>query len=611
MIKVEEIHSLNGSTFFNTNDIITLSSVGEMKTADGRIITITGGGVTTPVTNNPIAKTDIGNVTEDNSISQVTGNVLTGTGSATADIVGDNGPLIVVGIVAGNSNENSSLNINQIINGTYGSITLNASGDYIYKLDNVNNATDNLISGQTVNDTFTYTIKDSKNNFSRANIIINISGSDDNRPSVTIVDNNGNEAGNFSIDDLQILTNASFVIGSVTPLLNIKINSTTINISTLQNSNSTNININTPKGILTIIGYNTTTGSVTFNYEPTVSMNTLDIITIEVTDTNNFKSNSAMGINITHIDLVETEDSLIEIQSSTIDSLQGNVMELVQDVGQSGWNKFQPVITQQDFSLVTSSVDSMSVKKIKFNIRSAGYQLVKILLYELGSDTPIEFNRIDSKTLNLVSDSSNILNIVSNGFMLVDNANYELSNIFNTAKMPTTSATGWFALTAASDTNSAFEATFSIPKDIASIRIYRCGTTTTTFNGGNDPYDVEVIDNAGSSKSFEVPKLNDTLFTSVANYISGSLGAEPINLSPEDKKYNFNFSYSFDNITFTDITPLDQIAIENTVSNLWTYENTYNIINTPNDNQRSIFIKVPDTDIQFLKNIKIKTWYLL
>ena len=73
---------------------------------------------------------------------------------------------------------NSSSSINSIL-GNYGSLTCDASGQYTYTLDNNNNAVKDLNNGQTLADTFTYTVTDGNGGNSIASLVITINGNTD------------------------------------------------------------------------------------------------------------------------------------------------------------------------------------------------------------------------------------------------------------------------------------------------------------------------------------------------------------------------------------------------------------------------------------------------
>jgi VCBS repeat-containing protein len=63
--------------------------------------------------------------------------------------------------------------------GTYGELVLNADGTWTYTLDNANPDTDKLAAGQTVTDTFTYTVADKAGATDTADLVITITGAND------------------------------------------------------------------------------------------------------------------------------------------------------------------------------------------------------------------------------------------------------------------------------------------------------------------------------------------------------------------------------------------------------------------------------------------------
>ncbi|WP_341684819.1 Ig-like domain-containing protein, partial [Limnohabitans sp.] len=78
--------------------------------------------------------------------------------------------------------------------GTYGSISINADGSYTYTITDQNNSDIQALrtSGQSVNDVFTYTVKDGSNATHQATITVNITGAND-APTVstTVANKNG------------------------------------------------------------------------------------------------------------------------------------------------------------------------------------------------------------------------------------------------------------------------------------------------------------------------------------------------------------------------------------------------------------------------------------
>jgi len=123
------------------------------------------------------ANPDQATVTEDGE-STSTGNVITGAGDATADAV----PLgaVVVGVAVGDTSaalDGSGVGV--LLEGVYGSITIETNGSYTYTLNNSDPDTNALSDGDTATDAFTYTIKDTDGDLRYTTVTININGSTD------------------------------------------------------------------------------------------------------------------------------------------------------------------------------------------------------------------------------------------------------------------------------------------------------------------------------------------------------------------------------------------------------------------------------------------------
>ncbi|MGO8381433.1 VCBS domain-containing protein, partial [Rhizobium ruizarguesonis] len=66
------------------------------------------------------------------------------------------------------------------LNGTYGSLVLNASGAYSYAINESNSAVQGLrLSTNTLNDVFSYTMRDSAGATATANLTVTIHGAND------------------------------------------------------------------------------------------------------------------------------------------------------------------------------------------------------------------------------------------------------------------------------------------------------------------------------------------------------------------------------------------------------------------------------------------------
>ncbi|WP_375196238.1 VCBS domain-containing protein [Sphingobium sp.] len=125
----------------------------------------------------PVAADDTDVVKEDVTLT-ASGNVLTGAGSdgnaAGADSLGADGPAAggAVTAVAGGTVGGNAV-------GTYGTLVLNAAGGYTYTLNNGLTAVQNLDDGQTLTDSFTYTITDGDGDSTTAVLRITIQGTND------------------------------------------------------------------------------------------------------------------------------------------------------------------------------------------------------------------------------------------------------------------------------------------------------------------------------------------------------------------------------------------------------------------------------------------------
>ena len=71
-------------------------------------------------------------------------------------------------------------NVSSTVSGTYGSIQIAANGSYVYSIDNSNSVVQALLnSGQSLKDTFTYTIQDTGGAYSSTQIVVTIVGAND------------------------------------------------------------------------------------------------------------------------------------------------------------------------------------------------------------------------------------------------------------------------------------------------------------------------------------------------------------------------------------------------------------------------------------------------
>ncbi|MEI6830738.1 MAG: DUF5801 repeats-in-toxin domain-containing protein, partial [Synechococcaceae cyanobacterium ELA445] len=141
----------------------------------------------------PTALADIDSVKEDSQLV-ATGNVITGTDvsvspdsnstDGVADTRGADGAFISSASsnnVPANSDNTPDVSNNFQVAGQYGSLVLNTNGSYSYTLNNSLDAVQTLNTGQSLTDTFSYTLKDGDGDTSTTTLTITINGTTDDK----------------------------------------------------------------------------------------------------------------------------------------------------------------------------------------------------------------------------------------------------------------------------------------------------------------------------------------------------------------------------------------------------------------------------------------------
>ncbi|MFH7588136.1 beta strand repeat-containing protein, partial [Oceanimonas smirnovii] len=128
----------------------------------------------------PVANDDANSVTEDMTLT-ANGNVISnGSTGDVADTTGaDNAT--VTGVTSTNvaSNIATESNGTLVIEGQYGTLTINADGSYSYALDNSNLDVQELTDTDTLEEVFNYTLTDGDGDEANADLTITINGSND------------------------------------------------------------------------------------------------------------------------------------------------------------------------------------------------------------------------------------------------------------------------------------------------------------------------------------------------------------------------------------------------------------------------------------------------
>ena len=148
----------------------TLSESFVYTTSDGRgsfvqatlVITVTG------TNDSPVAVADSNSIVEDSTVP-ATGNVLPN------DTDPDANTTLSVSAVSGTG----AGTVGGATAGSYGTLTLNADGSYSYLLNNANSTVQALGPGQTLTDSFSYTVSDSAGGTATTTLVITINGDND------------------------------------------------------------------------------------------------------------------------------------------------------------------------------------------------------------------------------------------------------------------------------------------------------------------------------------------------------------------------------------------------------------------------------------------------
>lgn len=259
------------------------------------------------VNDTPTANADTNTVTEalgTTAASTATGNVFAGGGTGdVADRIGADGatsPVTAVALGFGTPSQSVTPATPATVVGTYGTLTLRADGSYSYALNNANTTVDNLNTGETLTERFTYRIADKDGDYADTTLTITINGVNDGAPSITPVDGNGAATGQTTVFEAGLNNAADAsetgtgVISLAAPagITSVTIGGTTVTLTQLNSLSSTPITITTPKGTIVLTGYNgnTTAGNLTYSYTLSAAQNTpgaaesTDVISLVVTD---------------------------------------------------------------------------------------------------------------------------------------------------------------------------------------------------------------------------------------------------------------------------------------------------------------------------------------
>ena len=190
-----------------------------------------------------------------------------------------------------------------------------------------------LNAGQTTTDVFTYTITDADGDVSTTTLTVTLTGTND-LVTITVPDTNGLTPGQLSVRE-DLTTTGSFTLSApdgLDPTEAVQIAGTWISKAALEGSGTTNIAITTAQGVLTVTGYNPTTGVVSYSYDPSGTAknhtggDVLDNIAIVVKDDSGDTANSTLTINILDTNPVANPDTNAVTEDTAPNPVSGNVI---------------------------------------------------------------------------------------------------------------------------------------------------------------------------------------------------------------------------------------------------------------------------------------------
>ena len=287
----------NGENFVLDNISVVLTDTDGSRASDTLIVKV--------VDDVPTADDDLDSVTEDGPLV-ATGNVITAVDpgpdanstDGDADVTGADGfgSIAWTGAVAGS------------VAGLYGTLTVDAAGNYSYALDNGLAAVQGLAAGESLQDAFTYTLTDGDGDTSLATLTLTINGTDDG---VTIT-GIGAAGGDETVDEDDLADGSSPNAAALTQTGTFNIsapdgfNGLTIGVIPVVTNGVVTIPalaIPTTYGALKITNVDLVTGVVSYSY--TLSDNAvaqgsdvLDNISVVLTDTDGSSASETLIVKV-------------------------------------------------------------------------------------------------------------------------------------------------------------------------------------------------------------------------------------------------------------------------------------------------------------------------
>jgi VCBS repeat-containing protein len=260
---------------------------------------------------NPIANDDNRSISE--GTSAIAGNAVGVAGSATGDVQDTVVDAVTVTDIDFGATDGT---VGTALAGDHGSLEISSAGIYTYTLDNTDPDVQGLKGGESLVETFAYTITDIDGDTDTANIVVTINGVEDAPPVVTIPDDNGGAAGEVSVVENATITGGTFTATASAGLaasgtaLSLTVDGDTTNLTLAQlnalTSGPTPVTLSAgDDGELVLTGYNSSTGVITYDFDPTGTSrdhsggNVLENYTIVATDNEGDTHSDTLDILIT------------------------------------------------------------------------------------------------------------------------------------------------------------------------------------------------------------------------------------------------------------------------------------------------------------------------
>lgn len=317
------------------------------------------GTITLVATNDPPVGEDNSNSVTEDAGTPATGNVIT-DGTPDHDPDNTTAELSVSAIRTGTEiGGGTAGTLGTPLAGQYGSLTIGADGSYSYALDNTNPAVNALLTGQTLTETFTYTVRDPGGLTDTAQITITIHGHTDGGPSITPVDGNAGATGQATVHehgltsggDTSETTSGTISITAADGLAKVTINGTDVALSALNTLGTTPVTITTAKGTLTLTSYASTSdvggvstaGTLSYSYTLAAALSqpgateSTDVFALGVTDQSATSAAGTLTVQIIDDVPTATADTHTVTEGATLTVAAADGVLKNDSSGADGW----------------------------------------------------------------------------------------------------------------------------------------------------------------------------------------------------------------------------------------------------------------------------------